>query len=77
VTTLGGQQDGLARDQWETLLAARRADHDRLTRQIVALETELNDRHPRCARVPDRLFDLTPAEIRIIEETTKYPYGEV
>jgi hypothetical protein len=34
------------------------------------METELN------ARVY-ALFDLSPAEIRIIEESTKYRYGEV
>ncbi|MBI3909471.1 MAG: hypothetical protein HY320_00890 [Armatimonadetes bacterium] len=51
-------------------LAERKAEHKRLTAQIVALETELNDR-------VYRLFDLTPEEIRIIEESTKYRYGEV
>jgi len=34
------------------------------------MKTELN------ARVY-ALFDLTPAEIKIIEESTKYRYGEV
>ena len=34
------------------------------------METELNGR-------VYVLFDLTPAEIRIIEESTKYRYGEV
>jgi hypothetical protein len=38
--------------------------------EIVALETELNER-------VYRLFDLTDEEIRIIEESTKYRYGEV
>jgi hypothetical protein len=36
----------------------------------VRLETDLN------AHVYD-LFNLTPEEIRIIEESTKYRYGEV
>lgn len=58
------------RDEWEEWLAGRRAKHERLTTEIVRLETELN------ARVYD-LFGLTPEEIRIIEETTKYRYGEV
>jgi hypothetical protein len=58
------------RGEWEEWLAAQRAGHARLTGEIVALETELNDR-------VYRLFNLTPDEIRIIEETTKYRYGEV
>ncbi|MFN3651307.1 MAG: Eco57I restriction-modification methylase domain-containing protein [Armatimonadota bacterium] len=58
------------RGDWETWLADSRADHDRLTGKIVALETELNER-------VYRLFDLTADEIRIIEESTKYPYGGV
>ena len=37
---------------------------------IVRLETQLNTR-------VYGLFDLTPAEIKIIEESTKYRYGEV
>jgi hypothetical protein len=36
----------------------------------VRLETQLN------RRVYD-LFDLTPTEVKIIEESTKYRYGEV
>jgi hypothetical protein len=37
---------------------------------VVRLETELNER-------VYALFELTPAEIEIIEESTKYEYGEV
>jgi hypothetical protein len=37
---------------------------------IIRLETELNQH-------VYRLFDLTPAEIQIIEASTKYQYGEV
>ena len=48
----------------------RRAEHQRLTAEIVRLETELN------AHVY-ALFDLTSEEIEIIEESTKYRYGEV
>jgi len=44
--------------------------HERRTAEIVRLETQLN------ARVY-ALFDLTPAEIKLIEECTKYRYGEV
>jgi len=58
------------RDDWEEWLAARRAEHQQRTMAIVRMETELN------ARVY-ALFDLTPAEIAIIEESTKYRYGEV
>jgi hypothetical protein len=60
----------IERDEWEEWLAGRRAGHDRLTAEIVRLETDLN------AHVYD-LFNLTPEEIRIIEESTKYRYGEV
>lgn len=58
------------RTDWESWLAGRRAEHERLTAEIVTLETELNDR-------VYRLFGLTAAEIRIIEESTQYRYGEV
>jgi hypothetical protein len=58
------------RDEWEDWLAERRTEHERLTAEIVRLETELN------ARVYE-LFDLGPEEIQIIEESTKYRYGEV
>jgi hypothetical protein len=40
------------------------------TDAIVRMETNLN------ARVY-ALFDLTPAEIKIIEQSAKYRYGEV
>ncbi|MCX6032081.1 MAG: hypothetical protein NT169_22640 [Chloroflexi bacterium] len=58
------------RDDWEEWLAFRRAEHAQRTAEIVRLETQLN------GRVYD-LFDLTLAEIRVIEESTKYRYGEV
>jgi hypothetical protein len=58
------------RDEWEEWLMGRRAEHQRLTAEIVHLETELN------THVYD-LFDLTPEEIRTIEQSTKYRYGEV
>ncbi|MCW5849269.1 MAG: hypothetical protein KIT87_04235 [Anaerolineae bacterium] len=58
------------RDEWEEWLAEQRAQHARLTADIVRLETALN------ARVYT-LFDLTPAEIQVIEDSTKYKYGEV
>jgi hypothetical protein len=58
------------RDEWEAWFAEQRAAHAALTATIVRLETALN------ARVY-ALFDLTPAEIAIIEQATKYRYGEV
>ena len=58
------------RDEWQAWLAAQRAEHERLTATIIRLETDLN------ARVY-ALFDLTPAEIQIIEEGANYPYGAV
>jgi hypothetical protein len=57
------------RDDWEGWLAACRAEHKQRTAEIVRLETQLN------ARVY-ALFDLTAAEIKLIEESTKYRYGE-
>ncbi len=58
------------RDDWEDWLAGRRAEHERLTAEIVRRETELNER-------VYELFDLGPEEIQIIEESTRYCYGEV
>jgi hypothetical protein len=58
------------RDDWEGWLASCRAEHDRRTAEIVRLETQLNGR-------VYALFDLTPAEIELSEESTKYRYGEV
>lgn len=58
------------RDEWEDWLSGRRAGHDQLTAEIVRLETDLNYR-------VYNLFDLGPEEIRIIEQSTKYRYGEV
>lgn len=58
------------RDEWDEWLAERRAKHLQLTAEIVRLETDLN------AHVY-ALFDLTLEEIKIIEESTKYRYGEV
>jgi type I restriction-modification system DNA methylase subunit len=58
------------RDEWEAWFSQRRAQHEQTTQAIIRLETELNQH-------VYRLFDLTPAEIQIIEASTKYPYGEV
>ena len=43
---------------------------ERRTAEIVRSETQLNQR-------VYALFDLSSAEVRIIEESTKYRYGEV
>lgn len=59
-----------ARDEWEAWHAANRAENDRLTAEIIWLEIELN----ACVYT---LFRLTPEEIAIIEESTRYRYGEV
>ena len=58
------------RDDWEGWLASGRAEHEGRTAEIVRLETQLNQR-------VYTLFDLTAAEIKVIEESTKYRYGEV
>lgn len=58
------------RDGWEAWLAGQRAEHDRLTAEIVRLETELN-------ALVYQMFDLTPAEIAMVGESTKYRYSEV
>jgi hypothetical protein len=55
------------RDDWEEWLQARRAEHRARAEAIVSMETDVN------ARVY-ALFDLTPVEIRMIEERTKYQY---
>jgi Eco57I restriction-modification methylase/N-6 DNA Methylase len=58
------------RDDWEEWLDAQRARHRDHTEAIIRLETQLNER-------VYQLFDLTREEIALIEESTKYKYGEV
>jgi len=58
------------RDEVEAWFTTQCADHARLTAEIVARETDLNTR-------VYALFNLTPDEIALIEESTKYRYGEV
>jgi hypothetical protein len=58
------------RDDWEAWLQQRRSQHQQLTAEIIRLETELNQR-------VYALFNLTPAEVKLIEKSTKYRYGEV
>ncbi len=57
------------RDDWDMLWKERRNEHERLSADIVARESEMNDRIYR-------LFGLAQDEIRLIEEETKYAYGE-
>ncbi len=58
------------RHEWELFLADAQQQHQQLTTQIIALETDLNQQ-------VYALFHLTPEEIQIIETSTKYNYGEV
>lgn len=58
------------RHEWELYLADAQQQHQQLTAQIITHETELN------AHVYN-LFHLTPEEIQLIEQSTKYNYGEV
>lgn len=58
------------RDSWNAWLATQRVEHERLTAEIVHLETGLNER-------VYRLFNLTPQEVQTIEQSTEYRYGEV
>ena len=57
------------RDDWELLLRERTAEIARLTDEIIRLETELN------AEVY-AAFGLNEDEIQLIEQETKYGYGE-
>jgi hypothetical protein len=58
------------RGEWERYLADRRKQYEQKMAEIIRLETELNT-------LVYKLFNLTPDEIKIIEESTKYQYGEV
>ena len=56
------------RDDWSAYLASQRQSHERLTAEIVRLETALNQQ-------VYELFGLSKEEIEIVEKSTKYPYG--
>ncbi len=58
------------REEWEAWLDEQRSAHHAHTAEIVRLERDLN------ARVY-ALFELSPAEIALIEASTLYQYGEV
>ncbi len=57
------------RDDWEVLLRERTAEIGRLTDEIVRLETELNE-------AVYEAFGLDDEERKLIEQETKYQYGE-
>jgi len=57
------------RDDWEALLRERTAEIGRLTNEIVRLETELNE-------AVYEAFGLDEEERALIEQETKYRYGE-
>jgi len=56
--------------KWREFLTDQKAEHIRLTNQIIGLETRMND-------IVYDAFDLTPEERALIEKATKYPYGAV
>ncbi|MEQ8675357.1 MAG: Eco57I restriction-modification methylase domain-containing protein [Aggregatilineales bacterium] len=58
------------RSEWRKFLAEQKAKHQTLTDDIIAQEIRLN------AIVYDA-FKLNQEERQLIEDTTKYPYGEV
>ena len=49
-------------DEWEPYLAEKRAAVDRRTHQLAAAETAIND----------RLFDLTPDEIALLQREVEH-----
>jgi len=57
------------RDDWEALLRERTAEIGSLTNEIVRLETELNE-------AVYEAFGLDEEERALIEQETKYRYGE-
>jgi len=57
------------RDDWEELLQEHSSEIARLTSEIISLETELN-------AIVYAVFDLNEDEIKLIEQETKFSYGE-
>jgi len=57
------------RDDWEEFLQDRSSEIARLTGEIISLETELN-------AIVYAVFDLNEDEIKLIEQETKFSYGE-
>jgi uncharacterized coiled-coil protein SlyX len=58
------------RGEWRDYLKDQKAQHNTLTQNIITKEITLND-------VVYDAFDLDEAERKLVEETTKYQYGEV
>lgn len=58
------------RPEWRSFLEDQKAEHYKLTQQIIDLEIRMND-------IVYDVFNLTSEERQLIEQTTKYPYGEV
>lgn len=58
------------RDDWETYLQTQQETHHQLTNRIIADEQALNT-------AVYKLFNLNDAEIKLIEDTTKYDYGAI
>ena len=52
-------------DEWEPYLEEKRAEQARLTADLQAAETELNNR-------VYRLFDLTPEEIQLLQKEVEH-----
>lgn len=57
------------RNEWEALLREQRDEIERLTAKIIELEEQLNV-------AVYAIFNLNHQEIKIIEQETKYQYGE-
>jgi hypothetical protein len=57
------------RGPWETWLRTQGREHARLTSELVAAETAINQR-------VFRLFGLTADEVKLIEDETRYKLGE-
>jgi hypothetical protein len=57
------------RDDWEGLLRERSNEIEWLTKEIVRLEAELN-------KAVYEAYGLNDEEIKLIEQETKYRYGE-
>jgi hypothetical protein len=58
------------RGEWRGFLNEQKTQHQGLTDQIIVLEERLNS-------IVYDAFDLTAEERKLIEDTTKYKYGEV
>ncbi|MGH2508646.1 MAG: hypothetical protein ACRDHZ_14775, partial [Ktedonobacteraceae bacterium] len=57
------------RNEWETFLTEQREEIERMTSEIVNLEQQLN-------AAVYRVFELAEDEIELVEQETKYCYGE-